>query len=305
MTVRRNPLLSQPPEKYHKLNSTSRFRRVMGRAPVEADYHGVHTTDSKAVAAAYAISAWTLRGERADDMPVLVRLRTDGLEPLADVDAMLQGMEIYDAIRPEVVDMLAEGEPEDAIEQAFEDYQLESDLADLVGLDPAAVVFDNITCNPPNPISLLIEYGGQDAVVRFAMDKEPPPDRALSEIVRQRRYLSDFDLDRVVGIDAVNPWWGEIVNEDEEDAIKTIFDAEWYPITFDEAASGHIEPHVRCIYGDRFNGEDDYHGTTMGAVRAAFPGIRLGEGFPPPLPRAEVDVVARGEDVDDESDEDA
>jgi len=298
----RNPLLSQPPEQYHKLRNTSRFHRIVGRAPVAADYHGVHTTDSKAVAAAYAISAWTLRGERADDMPVVIRLRTDGLEPLADVDAMLQGTEIYDAIRSEIVGMLADSEPEDAIEHAFDDYTLESDLADLVGLDPAAVVFDDIMCNPPNPIAVLRVYGGQDAIVRFA-EGQPVAGRVLSEIVRQRRYLSDFDLDRVVGIDALGPWWGEIVNEDEEDAIKTIFDAGWYPITFDEAASGRIEPLVRCIYGERFGGENDYHGTTMGVVRASFPNISFGEGFDPPTPRSDVDVTARGEDVDDEDED--
>lgn len=302
MIVHRNPLLSAPPEQYHRLSNTSRFRQIMGRAPVAADYQGVHTTDSEAVAAAYAISAWTLRGERGDDMPVLIRLRTDGLEPLADVDAILQGTEIYDAIRPEVVDMLAEGEPEDAIEQSFEDYQLESDLADLVGLDPAAVVFDDIMRSPPNPVAVLRMYGGQDAVVRFAKG-QPVADRVLSEIVHQRRYLSDFDLDRIVGIDAINPWWGEIVNEDEEDAIKTIFEAEWYPITFDEAASGHIEPHVRCVYGERFGGEDDYHGTTMGVVRASFPGIKLAEGFSPPTPRSKVNVTTRGEDVDEDEDD--
>lgn len=300
----RNPLLSQPPEQYHRLSNTSRFRQIMGRAPVAADYCGVHTTDSKSVAAAYAISAWTLRGERADDMPVLIRLRTDGLEPLADVDAMLQGMEIYDAIRSEVAGLLSNGTPEDEIEHAFEDYTLESDLADLVGLDPAAVVFDDIMRNPPNPISLLIKHGGQDAVVKFAeSERGGVPDRALSEIVHQRRYLSDFDLNRVVGIDAFTPWWGEIVNEDDEDAIRAIFDAQWYPITFDEAASGYIKPLVRCIYGERFGGEDDYHGTAMGVVRASFPGIKLGNGFPPPAPRSEVGVIARGEDVDEGEDD--
>ena len=295
-----NPLLSEPPESYHRLRDTITFRRITGRAPVASDYLGVHTTDSAAVAAAYAISAWTLRGERDDDMPVLIRLRTDGLEPLPDVDAMLQGMPIYDAIRSEIAESLASGESEKAIERSFEDYALESDLADLVGLDPASVVFDDIMTRPPNPVSLLIEYGGENALARFARDGQAPDGRALSEIVRQRKYMSNFDRDRVVGIDAVRPWWGEIVNEDEENAVAAIHDAGWTVVTFDDAASGRIEPAILNIYGKALGGEADYHGTTLGALRAAFPGIRLHAGFDPPTPRDQVAVTARGEDIEDE-----
>jgi len=302
MSTTRNPLLSEAPEQYHKLSNTGQFRRLMGRAPVASDYHGVHTTDSASIAAAYAISAWTLRGERADDFPVVIRLRTDGLEPLADVDAMIQGLGIYDANRITIATMLRDGDSVEDIERDFDGFEMESDLLDLVGCDPAAVVFDEVSMHPPNIVAALIKYGGADAVTRFVAGAAPP-DRALSEVVRQRRYLSDFDLDRVVGIDAVKPWWGEIVNEDEEDALAQIEAAGWNAVTFDDAASCGIRPELRCIYGAPHGGGHDYHGTTAGVVRAAFPGIVLDPGFPPVTPRADVDVTARGEDVDDEDED--
>jgi hypothetical protein len=274
----------------------------MGRAPVESDYHGIHTTDSEAIAAVYAISAWTLRGEKPDDFPVIIRLRTDGLEPLADVDAMIQGLGIYDANRTTIAQMLRDGDSLEEIERDFDDFEMESDLLDLVGCDPAAVVFDEVSMHPPNIVAALVEYGGADAVTRFVAGAAPP-DRALSEVVRQRRYLSDFDLDRVVGIDAVKPWWGEIVNEDEEDALAQVEAAGWNAITFDDAASGGISPQLRCIYGAPRGGEHDYHGTTAGMLRVAFPGIKLGVGFPPVTPLSQVDVPHRGEDVDEDEDD--
>lgn len=297
--IRRNTLLSAPPETYHQLRTSDRFRRVMGRAPRASDYHGVHTTDSLPVAAAYAISAWTLRGEQPDDYPVVMRLRTDGLEPLADVDAMLQGMEIFDANRSTIARMLRHGESIEEIERAFGETDIDSDLTELVGIDPAAVIFDDIMRHPPNIVTLLLEHGGEELLLKFADGEAQPPDRALSEVARQRRYLVDFDLDRVVGIDAIKPWWGEIVNEDDEDAIEKIAAAGWEVVTFDDAASGYLDPTAKTICGERAGGEHDYHGTTAGVVRAAFPGIKLGEGFPPVTPRSQVDVVARGEDVDD------
>jgi hypothetical protein len=304
MTVRRNPLLAHPPVQYHKLSNTSRFRWVMGREPLVSDYHGVHTTDDDAIAAAYAIATWVLRGEYKDDMPVLVRLNTDGLEPIADVDAMLQGFEFYNAARPEIAKQLRDGASAEEIERSFDDYEGESEIHDLIGSDPAAVIFDDILRRPPNLISLLLEYGGDDAVGRFAAGEIQPPDRALSEVVSQRRYIADFDLDRIVGIDAVQPWWGEIVNEDEEDAVDTIASAGWDVITFDDAASGNIQPTLRCIYGAARGGEHDYHGTTVGAVRAAFPGITLRDGFKcEPRQLVAEQVTARGEDVDDADDE--
>lgn len=302
--VTRNSLLNAPPEQYHKLNTTSRFRQVMGRAPRESDYHGVHTTDSLPVAAAYAISAWRLRGEQPDDYPVVIRLRTEGLEPLADVDAMLQGMEVFDANRRSIAEQLRDGESIEKIERSYDDASIESDLSELVGLDPAEVVFDDIMRSAPNLVTILLEHGGEEALRKFAEGEAQPPDRALSEIVRQRRYMNDFDLDRVAGIDAIRPWWAEIVNEDEEDAIDKIVAAGWEPVTFEDAASGWIEPVTKTIWGAVSGGEHDYHGTTAGVARAAFPGITLGEGFPPVTPHDEVDVTARGEDVDDEDEAD-
>jgi hypothetical protein len=301
---KRNPLAAKPPESYHRLRNESGFRRVLGRAPTPEDYQGIHTTDSKAVAAAYAISAWTLRGQDPDDFPVVIRLDTTGIDPLPDVDAMLSGRDLYDSIRGEVQAALSRGESAAQIEEDFEEFTLEPEVVGLIGTDPAAVIFDEVQMYPGNPISLLLEHGtGTDPVQRFATTGEVPP-AALSEVVRQRRYMRDFDLDRVVGIDAVQPWWPEIVNEDDEGDIEKIRDAGWDAITFDDAASGTIRPKLKTIHGSPRGGESDYHGTTAAMVRAAFPGIRLGRGYRW-QPLDSIKVKMRGAEVNEDDEEDA
>jgi len=297
--LKRNQLRSIPPEHYHQLRDTTIFRRVTGRSPRATDYHGVHTTDDLPVAASYAISAWNLRGAEDDDMPAVVRLDTDGLKPLADVDAAVFGLEIFQANRETVAGLLRDGLGVYDIESCFDGWGGESGEPILVGADPALVIFDEIVSRPPNIINLLIEYAGVDAVIAFALEGHVP-DRVLSEVVRQRRYLHDFDLDRVVGIDAVQPWWGEIVNEDEEHVVELLGEAGWDVITFEDAASFNILPHLRTIWGEPLGGARDLHGTTMRAVRAAFPDITLKPGFPPPVSSEKIDITRRGRDIDED-----
>ena len=276
---KRNPLSAKPPENYHRLKNSERFRKILGRAPRPEDYYGIHTTDSRAVAAAYAISAWTLRGQKEDDFPVLIRLRTTGIEPLPDVDAMLSGSELYEDIRKDVQRALRRGESVDSLVKEYEEFTLEPEVVGLIGTDPAAVIFDEVQMYPGNPIALLLEHAtGPNPVQRFAATGEVPH-KALSEVVRQRRYTRDFDLDRVMGIDAVQPWWPEIVNEDDEGDIEKIRDAGWDAITFEDAAGGTIRPKTKTIYGNAKGGELDYHGTTAGVLRKAFPGAQLGRGY--------------------------
>jgi len=300
---KRNPLMAKPPEHYHRLRNTERFRRVVGRDPKPEDYQGIHTTDSKGVAAAYAIATWTLRGQKEDDFPVIVRLHTQGIEALPDVDAMLAGRDLYDAIRADVQKDLQRGLSASQIERDYEDFEREPDVVALVGSDPAAVIFDEVQMYPGNPISLLLEHSKQDHPVQhFARTGEVPPG-ALSEVVRQRRYMRDFDLDRVVGIDAVQPWWPEIVDDDDESNVEKIRDAGWDAIVFEDAASGTIKPSTRTIYGQPRGGERDYHGTTAGVIRKAFPGIKLSSGYRW-QPQDTVGVKMRGASVgyDDEDD---
>lgn len=276
---RHNPLKAIPPKQYHKLEKESQFRRVMGRAPKPEDYHGVHTTDSLPVAAAYAIASWTLRGQKSDDFPVVIRLDTTGIDAKPDVDAMVAGRDMYDAIRSDVQDELRRGKTPAQIARLYDDYGHEPEFAGLIGTDPAAAIFDEIQMNPGNPIALLLEHSDRpNPVEHFAATGEVPP-KALSEVVRQRRYMQDFDLDRVVGIDAVQPWWPEIVDDDRETAIEKIRDAGWDAITYENAADGNIRPSTKTIYGKPKGGEHDYHGTTAGMLRKAFPGIKLATGY--------------------------
>lgn len=276
---RPNPLKARPPEHYHQLDNDKQFRRVMGRAPKPEDYHGVHTTDSLPVAAAYAMASWTLRDQKPEDFPVVIRLNTTGIEAKPDVDAMMSGMDLYDSIRTEVQKELQRGRTASEIRRMYDGYGHEPEAVGLIGSDPAVAIFDEIQMNPGNPIALLIEHSDKpNPVEHFAMTGEVPP-KALSEVVRQRRYLQDFGLERVVGIDAVQPWWPEIVDDDRETAIEKIRDAGWDAITYENAADGDIRPSTKTIYGQAKGGEHDYHGTTAGMVRKAFPGIKLAAGY--------------------------
>lgn len=276
---RSNPLKAQPPKHYHQLEHDKQFRRVMGRAPKPEDYHGIHTTDSLAVAAAYAVASWTLRGQKDDDFPVVLRLNTTGVQAKPDVDAMVSGMDLYDAIRAEIQREVQHGKKASEIVRMYKDYGHEPEFAALIGSDPAVVIFDEVQMNPGNPIALLIEHSDKpNPIEHFAATGEVPAG-ALSEVVRQRRYMQDFDLDRVVGIDAVQPWWPEIVDDDRETAIEKIRDAGWDVITYENAADGNIRPSTKTIYGKAKGGEHDYHGTTAGMVRKAFPGIKLAAGY--------------------------
>jgi len=298
---RRNPLKAKPPKHYHQLQNDARFRRVVGRAPTPEDYQGIHTTDSLSVAAAYAIASWVLRGQKQEDFPVVIRLNTTGIPAKPDVDAMLSGRDFYDAIRGEIQQELQRGKKVADLERWYEDYEHEAEVVALIGSDPAEIIFDEVQMYPGNPISLLLKHSKHPTPVEHFAATGDVPAGALSDVVRQRRYMQDFDIDRVVGIDAVQPWWPEIVNEDDEVAVEKIRDAGWDAITFEDAASGNIKPSVKTIYGNARGGESDYHGTTAGMVRKAFPGIRLAPGYQW-TPQASVGVKLRGVDVgyDDE-----
>lgn len=272
--MKTNPLTGKGVHRIHQLSPSGRrrFKQVVGREVRPDDYDGVHTTTDHSIASAYAISAWRMKMEK-DDCPAVVHLDTDGLEPLPDVDAMMTGTEIYSEIKYEVMKLVREGYGASQIAEYYDSFGFEPSFTNLVGMDPAAVVFDIVSMYPGNPIELLIsrsKYDPDQAIRRF-VELGEVPSQALSEIVRQRRFDFEFDIDRVKRIDCILPWWKEIVDEDDLRRVEAIEEAGWDVITFDDAASEDIRANYKIVYGDE--GTDDMHGTTMSTLRKAFPSL--------------------------------
>jgi hypothetical protein len=92
----------------------------------------------------------------------------------------------------------------------------------------------------------------------------------------QRRYLVDFDLDRVVSIEAVKPWLDELIDDyffetDEvPDGVQKYLDAGFDVVTRDEIDS--FEPTYKTIFsGSASDKLVEYHGTSAEHLALAFP----------------------------------
>ncbi len=274
--MKRNSLTGKGVHHIHALSPSGRrrFREIVGRDVRPDDYEGVHTTSDHNIASSYAISAWK-NGPVTGDCPVVVHLDTSGLTPLPDVDAMMIGTELYSAIRESVRRFVIEGLGADSIIHMFNSYEFESEIHNLTGEDPASAIYDDVYTHPGNPIEILVshsKHGPEQAILRF-VERGEVPGQALSEIVRQRRFDFEFEVDRVKRIDCIRPWWKEIIDEEDSDTIEIIENAGWSVVTFDDAASFSIRAEYNIIYGSE-DSSDDMHGTTMSSLRAAFPILR-------------------------------
>lgn len=267
--MKRNPLLAKPPVAAHRLQNTTRFRRLLGRPPRESDYEGVHTTGSRLIAGAYAMGTW----DNGDGYPVIVTLDVTGLKPLPDVDAMLRGAEAVD-------DLLSHYRMEVKNGETFYSLLNEDDFAQSevqAGEEPAAFIFEDIGTHVLSAID-----GEQDpeAVFEAFLKSGELPNSVLTRMVNQQRYLNDFDIDRVVRIEALRPWWHQVLygeDDGEADAEIERVEGRGYQVftIADLPFQDHdIQTKVLWEAPDAKKRKDvEYHGTTSIVIDLAFPGL--------------------------------
>lgn len=268
--VQRNPLLAKPPTALHRLQDTRSFRRLMKRAPQQSDYDGVHTTGSALVAGAYAMSAWNQHDR--EGYPVIVTLDVSGLEALPDVDALLRGAEQTDALLSHYRRQVEDG-------MGFWDLLDDEDYDEMsarAGDEPAAFIFEDIGNHMLQSIDSYASDEGLDAedvFAAFLKTGELPPG-VLTRMVDQQRYLNDFDLDRVVQIEALKPWWERVLLSWDDNEFKQLTKRGWEVFTLDEWPFSAGESKVVWKAPDAGKRKDtEYHGTTSLVIELAFPGL--------------------------------
>jgi hypothetical protein len=266
--ISRNPLLAKPPTAVHRLTNTASFRRLFGRLPRNSDYEGVHTTGSRLIAGAYAMGTW----DSGDGYPVIVTLDVSGLKPLPDVDAMLRGAEA-------VADLLGQYRTEVKAGATFYSLLNEDDFAQSevsVGEEPAAFIFEDVGAHV---LTAIDEEQDPEAVFEQFLKSGKLPDSVLTRMVDQQRYLNDFDIDRVVRVEALRPWWHQVLfaSDDAEDDDKVAaLEARGYTVFTLEDWPFHDPGETRTLWEapDAKKRKDvEYHGTTSLVIELAFPGL--------------------------------
>jgi hypothetical protein len=279
LPVARNPLLAKPPGRFHRLQDTRRYRKLIGHAPRDEDYDGVHTSSDDLIAAAYAMGTWSQASDQTASYPVLVTLDVSELTPLPDVDATLRGAEAADDLLPSYRKLVRE---EDWTLDNFiedDDYR-EADVG--VGEPPAAFIFEDTGHHVAQAIRDYAEAEGTDEneVFDAFIKTGSLPAGVLTRMVQQQRYLNDFDTDRVVRIQAVKPWWHQVLlggDEGKEDEKIDKLEARGFRVfSLDDWPFSLRRGDLFTLYEapdaeERENAE--YHGTTSAVIEVAFPGL--------------------------------
>ncbi len=264
-----NPLLVRPPRHLHGVHDEHHISRHGFPDPKI----GVHTATQKNIAAGYAYMAWEgphypHTGLQLASYPVVVTLDVHRLRAEPDTDAVLwwfdkggkeAAREMFSLLGYQpahrVVEMMQEHQEPPAIgtvtaqfiERIFQGYEVDWEAILQTDLLAKAV------------------KGDHDAVRRVLLAGFP-----------QRRYMVDFDLDRVVRIEAIKPWLDELVDDyffeiDEiPDGVQRYIDAGFDIVTQDEIDS--FEPTYKTIFSGRASNKlVEYHGTSAEHLALAFP----------------------------------
>jgi len=267
--VARNPLLAKPPRRFHQLQDTRRWRRLFGRPPQEADYDGVHTASEKIIAEAYAMGSWS---QLQESYPVVVTLDVSGLTPVPDVDAMLRGAEAADELIREYRKRIESGETFDDLIEDDDYREAEASVGDV----PAAFIFEDVGRHVVQSIRDYAEAEGEDeeeVFATFLRGGELPPG-VLTRLVGQQRYMTDFDLDRIVRIEAIKPWWSAVLTSFDDDDVEQLEARGFTVFTLDDWPHFHSDTLVLYEAPDAKERSDvEYHGTTSVAIEQAFPGL--------------------------------
>jgi hypothetical protein len=290
--MRRNPLLAKPPRSFHQPHN---------KVGLPAEYFsGVHTTTDKQIAAAYAIATWDHLGNKG--YPVVIALDVRGLVPLPDADAMIQAGYTFkdDGFRRGVANSLSEGKTFDDLLAMEQNDDFMSELG--VGDHPSDFLFEQMGQRPMAAVESYATEAGiePDRVISDWVSSGKIPSRVLMILVDQTRFMDDFDLDRVVQVTAVKPWWYQVMfppdDDDAEADIERLEGAGWQVWTLDDVTSdGNVIEKVVYSAGADPAAQIEYHGTSSVALEQAFPGL-IAEDSPFPV------VMPKDAQFDTESD---
>lgn len=290
--VKRNALLAKPPRQYHYLTR----QRVDPKL-----YEGVHVTNDFALAASYAIGTWTqVRRTSEDAYPVVLSLDVTGLDWLPDVDALIQGQAAFDhGTALDLASELKKGVSLGELPDRWRWGGVESECS--IGDDPSCFVIEN--AHHYNVARAFLEYYDDedmatDAVLRWAATSKYD-ERILSMLVNQRRYMGDIGLKRLVAIEAVQPWWSEVLDiydDDSEKKADIIESAGWKVVSLDDITPDFRRDERKTLFEQAVGEKRDvaYHGTVSENVREAFPEVALPDQ--PPFPVSEPDFDEHEED---------
>ena len=286
MTARRNALLAVPPRGAHGLDVAGgrRFRQAVGRAPLRSDYEGVHTSGNDFLAATYAVST----AKKDDSYPVVVALDVTGLKAIPDVDALAAGHEMFydQTTRKEVMSELRRGQDMYSIAESF---SMNEEHDNPVGEDVTAVFFEETRSR--NPAAVLQKVFGDDPVkmgkvLRRWLAGGEIPAELMMEIVDQRRYMHDFNVDRVLKVYAVKRWWDEVLDDwwERDDAegrrmkkqAEEIEAAGYRIFTFEDVVNYSWNVESKVIFDSRLDdAKAQYHGTSALRLQQAFPELAI------------------------------
>jgi hypothetical protein len=264
-----NPLLAVPPGQFHRISDSTRAEHFKDYVDPHA---GVHTSGTWNIAASYAMGAW--RQSDRQGYPVVITLDVEGLKALPDVDAILQSATSLSYMRSEALQALEDGEDLLDLAEMWHEREYEQVFTPeaLVfqefqeGLNPLAAAFD-----------LYDEEKAERVIAAWANGGELPGD-LLSHLIDQRRYLNDFDLDRVVLVEAFKPWYDTIMDtpyDDEPDEALVQAEEDGYMVLTLDDCTHDFSSETETLYEGVESGETQFHGTWSGTLFEAFPGIKF------------------------------
>jgi len=282
--IRSNPLLSKPPQAHHRLQAqTESLVRPHMREDVQP-WEGVHTSDSYEIAAAYAWSAWQRQpgGRGAANRynyvgyPVVLHLDVGGLDAEPDVDSVLvtQNLDLHTVWNildkhEEVWSMADAWNEWEGAEQRAPQGPVDSLLNVATDANPFQAALNAAHDDEKEARRLLEEWR--------ATGKQIPPHELLVHILPQTRWLHDFEEDRLLGIDLIQPWFPELIPEDQEENIEAAEADGWLVITKEEAYEtiGDVRVNAKKLYAPLVSGDRhiEFHGTATQALSMAFPDV--------------------------------
>lgn len=240
---------------------------------------GVHTATQEHVAAGYAYMAWEAdhkphEGPHLDDYPVVVTLDVKGLRAEPDTDAVLWWFDKGGKENArEVVEMLEKRVPPHRIVDQMNEpgygYGPSYVTVTAYFIEPAfhgeTIDWENIIENARDALAAAVS-GHHESLRRVLLAGFP-----------QRRYMVDFDLDRVIAIETFRPWRDLLAPPSYEDLdpVSAEHEALGFEIVAEDEADS-FTPTYRDLYRRAgATGDSEYHGTSGRAIVRAFPELDL------------------------------
>ena len=212
--------------------------RIHSRPMLREDYLGVHTTGSLERATIYAINKAQVT---PDSIGIIYVLDMSGLDPLPDVDAVLQSeMQDYlfhELFEDDEVRVVFESGDADELSDAIYEFaeratDVESPLIEYTWTNSAT---NEVEFQDSYRAALMLQSLLPDELFELLTEAQELggfPPTFWADVVQQHRYLTGVGLDRVVEVRAVQPirqhLWGEAPNDPSR------YEQEWPEVDEDE-----------------------------------------------------------------------